>query len=283
MTTPNLDAHETNRRSWNAVTIAHNSHKKDQAAYLRNGGSTLFPDEIELLGELSEKRLLHLQCNCGQDTLSLAQLGAVATGVDISDDAIEFARQLSADSGIPASFERADIFEWLASSEPDQFDLVFTSYGVVVWLSNLSQWARGIARVLRPGGRFVLLEFHPTLTMFKEDWTPGYASMGGIAESVEAGIGDYVGYAGDSLTPSGYQEGVVDFVNLHPVMEYGWGVGDIASALLDAGLRIEVLRDYPYSNGFAPFEGFRRIEGNRFTMPEDRPAIPMMLGVVATK
>src|SRR6478609_5857077 len=134
MATPNLDAHETNRRSWNAVTIAHNSHKKDQATFFRKGGGTLFPDEVELLGELSGKNLLHLQCNCGQDTLSLAQLGAKVTGVDISDDAIAFARQLSADSGIPAMFERADVFEWLASAEPDQFDLVFSSYGVLGWL-----------------------------------------------------------------------------------------------------------------------------------------------------
>jgi SAM-dependent methyltransferase len=283
MATPNLDAHETNRRSWNAVTIAHNSHKKDQATFFRKGGSTLFPDEVELLGELSGKNLLHLQCNCGQDTLSLAHLGAKVTGVDISDDAIAFARQLSADSGIPATFERADLFAWLASAEPEQFDLVFSSYGVLGWLSNLSQWARGIARALRPSGRFVLLEFHPTMTMLKEDWTPGFSSMGGVEEPFEEGIGDYVGYSGDAMTPSGHQEGIVDFVNPHPVIEFGWSVGDIATALLDAGLRIEALREYPYSNAYAPFEGFRRIEGNRFTMPENRPAIPMMLGIVATK
>src|SRR6478735_208093 len=213
MTTPNLDAHEMNRRSWNAVTIAHNSHKKDQAAFFRKSGSTLFPDEIELLGELSDKHLLHLQCNCGQDTLSLAHLGAKVTGVDISDDAIAFARQLSADSGIPATFERADLFAWLASAEPEQFDLVFSSYGVLGWLSNLSQWARGIARALRPSGRFVLLEFHPTMTMLKVDWTPGFSSMGGVEEPFEEGIGDYVGYSGDAMTPSGHQEGIVDFVN----------------------------------------------------------------------
>jgi SAM-dependent methyltransferase len=283
MTAPNLDAHETNRRSWNAVTIAHNSHKKDQAAFFRKGGSTLFPDEIELLGDLSGRRLLHLQCNCGQDTLSLAHLGATVTGVDISDEAIAFARQLSTDSGIPATFERADIFNWLASAEPDQFELVFASYGVLGWLSNLSQWARGIARVLRPGGRFVLVEFHPMMTMLKEDWTPGFASMNGVEEPFEGGIGDYVGLAGDAMTPSGHQEGIVDFVNPHPVIEFGWSVGDIATALLDAGLRIEAFREYPYSNAYAPFEGFRRIEGNRFAMPENRPAIPMMLGIVATK
>ena len=80
--------HETNRLAWNAATQAHNSHKGDQARYLREGGSTLFPEEVELLGGLAGKSLVHLQCNAGQDTLSLAKLGATVTGVDISDEAI---------------------------------------------------------------------------------------------------------------------------------------------------------------------------------------------------
>ena len=101
------DLHEANRLSWNAATRAHNSHKGDQARFLREGGSTLHPEELELLGELRGRSLLHLQCNSGQDTLSLAARGALVTGVDISDEAISFARRLSADSGLPATFERA--------------------------------------------------------------------------------------------------------------------------------------------------------------------------------
>ena len=86
--------HEQNRLAWNEATRAHNSHKGDQAAFLRGGGSTLFPEEIELLGDLRDRPLVHLQCNAGQDTLSIAsRLGARVTGVDISDEAIDFARQ----------------------------------------------------------------------------------------------------------------------------------------------------------------------------------------------
>src|SRR5512133_2945020 len=98
------ELHEANRRAWNEATIAHNSHKRDQAAYLRAGGSTLYPEELALLGDLAGKSLLHLQCNAGQDTLSLAQRGALVTGVDISDTAVDFARQLSAESGISGTF-----------------------------------------------------------------------------------------------------------------------------------------------------------------------------------
>src|SRR5881394_2546580 len=106
------DAHERNRRSWNEATRAHNSHKHDQAGHLRAGGSTLFPEERELLGELSGRALVHLQCNSGQDTLSLARLGARVTGVDISDEAVTFAQRLSEDSGLAGKFERADIYDW---------------------------------------------------------------------------------------------------------------------------------------------------------------------------
>ena len=113
----NRHLHETNRKSWNTATRAHNSHKKDQAAFLRAGGSTLFPEEIELLGPIDGFQLVHLQCNAGQDSLSLAALGAEVTGVDISDEAINFARKLSTDSGISAHFVRADIYDWLAETK----------------------------------------------------------------------------------------------------------------------------------------------------------------------
>src|SRR5688500_11146373 len=155
--------HEINRIAWNAATQVHNSHKRDQAAFFRGGGSTLFPDEVELLGEISGKRLLHLQCNAGQDTLSLARLGADVTGVDISDEAIAFATALSTDSGIPATFVRADVYDWLeaAQDHPERYDVVFSSYGVLIWLSDLTLWAKRISAILAPGGRVVLIEFHP--------------------------------------------------------------------------------------------------------------------------
>src|SRR5258705_13338436 len=95
------ELHQQNRRSWNHATRAHNAHKGDQAAFLRGGGSTLFPEELELLGDLHGKRLVHLQCNAGQDTLSLAARGAQGTRVDISVEASAFARKLPTDTGSP--------------------------------------------------------------------------------------------------------------------------------------------------------------------------------------
>jgi SAM-dependent methyltransferase len=277
------DAHEQNRKSWNAITPVHNSHKRDQAAFLREGGSTLFPDEIELAGDVTGRRLLHLQCNCGQDTLSFAQLGASVTGVDISDSAIETARKLSVDAGIPATFHRADVYDWLtdAGNRGERFDIVFASYGAICWLSNLTEWARGIAGVLAPGGRFVLLEFHPVLQGLGEDWTAKYNAIGGQRDVWEEGIGDYVGEAKEALAPSGFEPGIADFKNPEASVEFSWSVGEAVSALLDAGLTVRTLREYPYSNGSAPFEGFKALPGRRFTVPDGRALIPMMYGVVA--
>ncbi|HEY7033415.1 MAG TPA: methyltransferase domain-containing protein, partial [Thermomicrobiales bacterium] len=170
------ELHEENRLAWNAATVAHNSHKVDQARFLREGGTTLFPEEVELLGDLSGTSLVHLQCNAGQDSLSLVRLGATVTGVDISDEAIGFARRLSAESGIPATFVRADVYDWLAEAAegPERYDVVFSSYGAITWLSDIRAWGRGIGAILKPGGRFVLVEFHPITGMFGWGWSWKY-------------------------------------------------------------------------------------------------------------
>ncbi|HEX2091149.1 MAG TPA: methyltransferase domain-containing protein [Longimicrobiaceae bacterium] len=281
------DLHEANRLSWNAATAAHNSHKGDQAAFLRGGGSTLFPEERELLGDVKGLRLLHLQCNSGQDTLSLARLGAVVTGVDISDEAVEFARRLSAESGIPGAFERADVYGWLeeAGRAGRRFDVVFASYGAVCWLSELGAWARGIAGVLEPRGRFVLVEFHPVAAMFDERMRLFFPYFsGGEPVTWGEGVADYVARSGEGLLHGGeYREGVVDFRNPHPVHEFAWGIADVVSALLEAGLALEVLREYPYSNGCVFFEGMRALPGRRWAPPEGTPAIPLMYAVAARR
>ena len=239
------------------------------------------PKKIELLGDLSGKTLLHLQCNAGQDTLSLARLGATVTGVDISDTAIDFAQHLSADSGIPATFIRSDIFDYLDTTA-DRFDLVFTSYGALVWLSDLQAWGKGIARVLKPGGRLVALDFHPMFSTLEEGWKLTYDYMGGTALHF-GGVGDYVALSEGTLTPSGWAEGVADFENPHPSHEFSWGVADIVMALIDGGLILRTLREYPYSNGFKRFGDMREIPGGRFIQPEELPVLPLMLGVVAEK
>lgn len=276
--------HEDNRRSWNAATEAHNSHKQDQAAFLRAGGSTLFPEELELLGDVTGKRLVHLQCNAGQDTLSLAARGAEVTGVDISDTAIAFAQQLAADTGIPATFERADVYDWLENSPAERFDIAFSSYGALVWLSDIRAWARGVARILKPGGRFVLVEFHPFASIFGWDWQLDGRYFGaGEANSYEHGVGDYVAMSGAALAPSGWVEGEQDWINPYPGHEFQWPVSVVIQSLLDAGLALRVFREYPFSNGGKLWNAMRELPGGRMLPPADKPDLPLMFGLVANK
>jgi SAM-dependent methyltransferase len=277
---------EQNRLSWNAVVGAHESHRGDLAGFLREGGSTLFPEELALLGDLRGKTLVHLQCNSGGDTLSLALLGATVTGVDISDEAISSARELSSKTGISANFVRADVYDWLAATaQNDQrFNVVFGSYGVVCWLPDLGAWARGVAAVLTPGGRFVLVDFHPAAEMFDEQWNrSGAYPSGGEPHLLEEGVGDYVGESAGGLTPAGFVEGVRNFENPHRCHLFRWGLGEIVTALAEAGLRITVLKEYPYSNGERLFAGMRELPGGQMVPPEDVSAVPLMYGISAEK
>ncbi|WP_298818299.1 class I SAM-dependent methyltransferase [Chloroflexus sp.] len=276
---------EQNRRSWNAVVPAHISHRADEAAFLRNGGSTLFPEEIALLGEIRGCRLLHLLCNTGADSLSLAARGAVVTGVDLSDAAIAYARALSAASGIPATFAQADVYEYLAAARADgyRFERIYAGYGVICWLRDLRAFAAGVAGLLAPGGRFVLIEFHPASNMFTADWRLAYDYPRGGNRLELPGVGDYVGAAAGGLSPSGFLPGVREFTNPEPCTLYRWGIGEVVTALAQAELRLRELHEYCYVNGERPFERMTPAPGRRMLPPPDVPAIPLMYGLAVEK
>ena len=279
---PNKVHHETNRLSWNEGTKAHNSHKGDQAAFFRAGGNTLFLEETHLLGNVTDKPLLHLQCNCGQDSLSIARhLGSKVTGVDISDEAIRFARQLSQDSGIKASFIRADIYEFFAN-DSERFDVVFSSYGVLCWLSDLSAWGQGIAGCLKPGGRVVLVDFHPALMIFDGEWQLKHDYMGGAPCELDSGVGDYVAWAGAAAEVGSLLTGIQDFHNPFPGVEFQWGIAEVVTAMLDSGLQLSHLAEYNYCNGFKPISDMVDLGGRRYAMPAHLPHnFPLMFSLVA--
>lgn len=279
------ELHEANRLSWNEATRAHNSHKGDQIKFFKDGGSTLFAEETELLGTIADLSLVHLQCNAGQDTLSLARLGATVTGVDISDEAIAFAQQLSEQSGIPATFYRADLFDWFADSlqQGRQYDIAFSSYGAICWLSNLKLWAKGVASVLKPNGRLVMIDFHPAAMIFDEDWNHAFPYFADDQPMTwNDGVGDYVAESRSGLSPD-YQAGIENFQNPHPSHEFQWSIGDILTALLEAGLTLKVFKEYPYSNGWKPFKHMQETPDRRMFPPPGRPSLPLMYGLVAQK
>ncbi|MEM9291155.1 MAG: class I SAM-dependent methyltransferase [Acidobacteriota bacterium] len=252
---------EQNRRSWNVATAAHNRHKGQQAQFLAAGGSTLFAEERQLLGDLCGLRLLHLLCNSGQDSLSLVHLGAEVTGVDISDEAIETARQLSQESALEATFLRSDVYEFLEQSQhgEDRWDVVFLSYGALPWLSDIHSFFAQAARLLRPGGRLVVMEFHPMLATLNDGGQLEYSYFHRGAERWAEGVGDYVAESGTGLAPQALRgEGESEpapqaadpFVNPHHSFEFQWSVGEVVSAVLAAPLRLTSLEEYPFINGW---------------------------------
>lgn len=273
------DSIERTRRSWNFATRLHNGHKGDQAARLAAGDDTVFPEELALLGALEGVRLVHLQCNSGQDSLCLARRGAQVVGVDLSDEAIDTARSLSRGSGIPARFERSEVVSWLQTTD-ERFDVAFTSYGALPWLPDLSAWARGVHRVLVAGGRLVVVEFHPLAWSF--DPTLGWAGDDYFADEpfVEP-VEDYVAASGTALgavaddLPSGH--------NPHDAVSWQHTVGQMVQAVADAGLRLEVLRERPYSNGARLVDGLVAAPGRRWVAPPGVPRIPLLIELTARK
>jgi SAM-dependent methyltransferase len=276
------------RASWNTATAQHNAHKRDQAAFLRAGGSTLFPEEIALAGDVAGARFLHLLCNAGQDSLSFAARGAIVTGVDLSDEAIAFARGLSDDAGIAATFVQGEAIDALERDDGPlrdaRFDVAFCSYGALPWIRDLPRFFRGVARRLVDGGRFVCVEFHPLAWSFDAQWQradPYFAPGRAFTEPVT----DYVGQSGGALAPSGFVDVALP-PNKTPAHAFQHTVADVVQGLVDAGLAIEALREWPYSNGCRVHEGLVDVGANRFAAPPGPRGewnLPLMLGVAARR
>src|SRR5690349_4357374 len=228
----------SNRALWNAMTLSQldSDHHRDVAT-VRAGGLTLRSIEREALGDVRVRSLLHLQCNMGSDTISWARLGARVTGVDISDAAIAQARALAAETGVSARFLRSDIYD-LPAVLDDQFDIVFASYGALCWLPDLTRWAAIVARYLRPGGTFLLVEMHPcAMTLESVD-------VDGLSFRIR---GSYF-HTSEPLVEEmrGLPEAAADA----PQSVYIWrySLGEVVTALIQAGLHIERLEEFPLAH-----------------------------------
>ena len=157
-----------NNALWEEWTAIHETSSFYDLEGFKAGGSRLRTYEVDEVGEVTGKSLLHLQCHFGIDTLSWARLGARVTGADFSDRAIQLARSLAAELGLAATFVCSDLYD-LPAVLDEQFDVVYTSHGVLGWLPDLERWAGVVAHFLRPGGVFYLTEIHPVAQAFAEE------------------------------------------------------------------------------------------------------------------
>lgn len=255
-----------NNASWNKRTETHyHSSFYDVPGFIA-GQSTLNAIELDLLGDIRGKKILHLQCHFGQDTLSLARLGAEVTGVDFSENSIETAKQLAKDTHLEATFICCNIYD-LPTFLNEEFDIVYTSYGTIGWLPDLDKWAQIIAQFLKKGGQFVFVEFHPVVWMFDDDFEKVHYNYFNKGVIVETENGTYADRSSDISS------------------KYCWwnhGLSEVFTSLIQQGLIITSFLEYDYSpyNCFLHTEEF---EPNKFRIQQLEDKIPMVYSINALK
>jgi SAM-dependent methyltransferase len=243
-----------NRTAWNEIARIRSRAYADSLVppeAFRNGSVILDPRVVEAAGNVDGQRLLHLMCATGEETMSWQVLGALATGVDISEINIELAQAKAAAAELPVRFVAADVGNLPDDLAGGRFDVVYTAIGVLVWIPDLDRWATAIGAALRPGGRFVLLDEHPlAMAMWEVD---GHARI----------VDDYFGrHAAITGTGWGHFEGGEEAKE--PTHQFAWPLGDILNALIGAGLAIERVDEYPIRSDWRfgeAIEEARRLPG----------------------
>ncbi len=257
---------EINKNTWNQKTAVHLETAFYDVPNFIAGKSSLNDIELQFLGDVKGKSILHLQCHFGQDSISLERLGAQVTGVDLSDKAIEAARDLAEKCEVKTRFINCDVCD-LPNHLDEQFDIVFTSYGTIGWLPDLNRWAEVIAKFLKPGGKFVFVEFHPVVWMFDDDFqTVGYNYFND-GPIVETSDGTYA----DPNAPI-----------TNETVTWNHHMGEVLTALLQNKIHIEQFEEYDYS----PYNCFRHteeIEPGKFIIKHLGKRIPMVYGLVGRK
>ncbi|MFD1294558.1 class I SAM-dependent methyltransferase [Lutibacter holmesii] len=259
---------ETNKETWNKkVNIHAKSDFYDVASFLK-GKSSLNTYELDEVGDVKGKSLLHLQCHFGQDTLSWSRLGATCTGIDLSNEGIKEAQKLNNELKLDATFIESNLYD-VPKNVEGQFDIVFTSYGVIGWLPDLKTWGEIIASKLKKGGVFYIIEFHPIVWMFDFLQTPPKLTYPYLKSEVI-----YEEYQGT------YANSEANITS----KEYGWnhGLGEVVNSLINAGLEIEFLHEFEKSP-YNCFPEMDKTNDGMYVLKEAQRMIPLLFSIRATK
>jgi len=261
---------QANQKLWNEWTVEHEKSPFYKVEEFKAGKDRLKSIELEEVGDVRAKTLLHLQCHFGLDTLAWARHGATVTGVDLSNESIALAQSLSKDLKIPANFICSDILT-LPENLQGQFDIVFTSYGILHWLRDLKRWAQVIDHFLKPGGFFYIVEDHPFMRVFTSDPEQGIKVDNPYFFSEEPYKAETTGsYA------TNFEGETRNY--------YMWdhSLGEVINSIIGVGLRIEFLHEFPFAVR-AKFKNM--VEGNdgywRFV--REHKMVPLLFSLKATK
>jgi SAM-dependent methyltransferase len=266
-------ARRANHALWEKWTPVHAASPGYDVEAFKRGGIRLSDEEIAGVGPVAGKDLLHIQCHFGLDTLSWARLGARVTGADFSESAVALARSIAGELEIDATFVVSSVDD-LPSRLAGDFDVVYTGKGVLGWLPDIRAWARVVSHFVRPGGTFYIFEIHPVMESFEnEDVAPGELRLAyPYWEHSDPIVFPVRGTYADPNSTEDFGTG------------YGWnhGLGEIVTALIDAGLTIEALREYP----FTEWRLDNLVEGpdGRSRLPGDLDGrLPLSFSLRATK
>ncbi len=258
---------DANKFLWNKrVEIHYESEFYNKDRFLESKNS-LNSIELNDLGDITGKDLLHLQCHFGQDTLSLANLGANVTGVDFSELAIEKAKLLAKKTNLKSNFICSNIYN-LKENLIGKFDIVFTSYGTIGWLPDINKWADIVSHFLKPNGEFLIVEFHPYIWMFDKEFEHLKHSYFHTDEPIEEEM-----------------EGTYTDRNAKiKMVEYGWNhtLSDVTTALIENGLQIKSFKEFNYSP-YNCFPNMIEIEKGKFLFEKYKNILPLIYSIKAEK
>lgn len=265
------EAEERNLAHWDEIAPVH-LRAYPEVEMLREGRQILDDTELQAIGDVDGKRLLHLQCHIGTDSLAWARRGATVTGLDFSGPSIAIARSLRDELGVDARFVHANLYDARdAIAGPASFDIVYTSRGVLCWLRDLAAWAEIIAHFLAPGGVFYLMDAHPILNALEEEPPGQLTPKHSYFHRDEPRIWNDLD--ADYADPSYVPQHCVTF-------EWTWTVSDILRALMDAGLQIERVDED--DRLFFPIFPSMVSTGDRwFRLPESMGNLPLLFSVKA--
>lgn len=255
-----------NKAAWNDKTAHHFNSAFYDVEHFLQGKNSLNKIELDFLGDVSGKTILHLQCHFGMDSISLCRMGAIVTGADLSDKAIAKATELTRQTNTEVEFICCDIYD-LPNHLDKKFDIVFTSYGTIGWLPDIDKWAAIVAKYLKQGGKFIFADFHPVVWMFDDDFEKikyKYEKADPIIEIIN---GTYADRSAPIITET---------------ISWNHSISEVLNNLIKHGLEISVFNEYDYSpyNCFNKSEEF---EPGKFRIKHLVNMIPMVYALMASK
>jgi len=257
---------ESNKHAWGQIAENHYNHFKK---LLTEGKHKLNKYIQREIGDLKGKKIIHLQCNTGADTILLAKMGASAVGVDLVPDNVKYAQKLADDLSVTnVSFIESDIMDFMEKHN-EKYDVVFVSEGAIGWLPDLEKWGRTIRHLLNDDGYFYIFECHPITLMFdegelaKENTIIKYPYFAKTPD-LDTSIG---GYASETA---------------HGVESFFWmfKVSDVINSLTKAGLHIEFFNEF--REIFYDMGGCTNVEDELYVHDFNKNLFPMSFSLKAT-